>query len=119
MLIDARRDPLRAALQCDVCIVGGGPAGITLALELDDSRRMICLLDSGGLRRRQRTQSLMSGETTHGAYPPLEAARVGALGGSTHVWAGWCRPLDPIDFERRDGVPSSGWPISRTDLDPF
>src|SRR5262249_45134843 len=30
-----------------------------------------------------------------------------------------CAPFDPIDFERRDCVPDSGWPISRADLDPY
>lgn len=28
-------------------------------------------------------------------------------------------PLDPIDFEKRDWLPHSGWPITKQDLDPF
>ena len=41
------------------------------------------------------------------------------LGGSTNHWGGWCRPLAPIDFEARDWIPHSGWPITRADLDPW
>jgi NADPH-dependent 2,4-dienoyl-CoA reductase/sulfur reductase-like enzyme len=31
MLIDAGRDLPRATIRCDVCIIGAGPAGMTLA----------------------------------------------------------------------------------------
>jgi len=119
MLIDAGRDPPRTTIRCDVCIVGAGPAGITLARELDDGQREICLLECGGESFEAATQSLLAAAQGSDDYPPLQATRVGALGGSTHVWAGWCRPLDAIDFERRPEIPSSGWPISRADLDPF
>ncbi|HEU4686952.1 MAG TPA: GMC family oxidoreductase [Vicinamibacterales bacterium] len=119
MLIDAARDPPRASIPCDVCIIGAGPAGITLARELDDGRREICLLESGGEAFEAATQKLLAAAQGSEGYPPLQAARVGALGGSTHVWAGWCRPLDAIDFERRPEIPSSGWPIARADLDAF
>ncbi len=30
-----------------------------------------------------------------------------------------CSPFDPIDFQKREWVPDSGWPITRKDLDPF
>ena len=119
MLIDARRDPPSSTHRCDVCIVGAGPAGITLARELDDGRREICLLESGGHSFEAATQSQLAAAHGSDDYPPLQATRVGALGGSSQVWAGWCRPLDDIDFQRRPDIPSSGWPISRAELDPF
>jgi choline dehydrogenase-like flavoprotein len=119
MIVDARRDGPTAGLECDVCIVGAGPAGIALARDLDDDRRSICVLESGGLGFDARVQSLLASEPPHDAYPPLESTRIGALGGSTHVWAGWCRPLDPIDFERRVDILASGWPLTRAQLDPF
>jgi choline dehydrogenase-like flavoprotein len=119
MLIDARRNLPRTGLDCDICIVGGGPAGLTLARELDDGRRSICLVEGGGLAFEQSSQALFAGQSDGDGYPYLQATRMAALGGSTHFWAGWCRPLDPIDFERREEFPSSGWPISRSDLDPF
>jgi choline dehydrogenase-like flavoprotein len=119
MLVDARRDPPRTVVRCDVCIVGAGPAGIALARELDDGQREICVIESGGVSLEAASQSLLAAARGSDDYPPLQATRVAALGGSTQVWAGWCRPLDVIDFERRAGMPSSGWPISRADLNPF
>ena len=29
------------------------------------------------------------------------------------------RDFEPLDFEERDWVPYSGWPVTREDLDPF
>ena len=41
------------------------------------------------------------------------------FGGSTNHWGGMCSPLDPLDFEKRDWVPYSGWPITAADLAPY
>ena len=119
MLVDARRGELRGPVECDVCIVGGGPAGISLALELARGNRTVCLLESGGLRHERQSQSLLAGDAVGSAYPELIETRFAMLGGSTGIWAGWCRPLDPVDFECRDWVPGSGWPFPRDELLPF
>jgi choline dehydrogenase-like flavoprotein len=50
---------------------------------------------------------------------PLEENRLRGLGGTTGLWAGWCRPLDPIDFAHRPWVPHSGWPITWEELQPY
>ena len=119
MLVDARRGELRGPVECDVCIVGGGPAGISLALELARDDRTVCLLESGGLRHERHSQSLLAGDAVGSAYPELIETRFAMLGGATGIWAGWCRPLDAVDFERRDWVPGSGWPFPRDELLPF
>jgi choline dehydrogenase-like flavoprotein len=118
MIIDARQGAVSSRLDCDLCIVGGGAAGLTIAHELADTKLSICLLEGGGLRMEPRAQSLLAGETAESPYPPLHTVRVSALGGSMHVWAGWCRPLDPIDFEARVAVPHSGWPFGFDELLP-
>ncbi len=106
-------------VDCDVCIVGCGPAGITLARELEATGARILLLEAGGRRYRRRAQALLDGTVEGDSYPRLRDTRFAGLGGASELWAGWCRPLDPIDFEVRDWVPSSGWPFGRAALDPF
>lgn len=118
MLEDARRLDAARPLECDVCIVGAGPAGIAVALELAAAGRSVCLLEAGGLGHESRSQALLAGETAGDPYPPLVETRCARFGGATAVWAGWCRPLDAIDFERRDWIPGSGWPISREEVLP-
>ncbi|MCB1890554.1 MAG: GMC family oxidoreductase [Rhodocyclaceae bacterium] len=118
MFIDARDLPDGSRLETDLAIVGAGPAGITIARALQGSGRDICLVESGGLTPESDTQALADGECAGIDYP-LQASRVRAFGGSSHHWGGFCRPLDPIDFEARDWVPHSGWPFGFATLAPY
>jgi choline dehydrogenase-like flavoprotein len=117
--IDARTVPAGTVLEPDLAIVGGGPAGITLALALAHTPLRIVLLESGGLDFDSATQALYSGTTAGVRYLPLDASRMRYLGGSTNHWGGWCRPLEAIDFEARDWVPYSGWPFGIAELQPY
>jgi len=64
-------------------------------------------------------QELYAGKTTGQHYFPLISCRLHYFGGTTGHWAGWCSPYDAIDFQKRDWIPHSGWPIKREDLDSF
>jgi len=119
MFIDARTLDTNTIVQTDICIIGAGAAGISLALEFIDSRFDICILESGGLEYDDDTQALFDGKNTGFPYYDLEKLRLRYFGGTTNHWAGACRPLDVIDFEKRDWIPDSGWPITRAQLDPY
>src|SRR5690606_13747401 len=116
---DARDLERNSELRADVCIVGGGAAGITLARELIGQPFDVCLLESGGLELDVPTQMLCRGASVGVPYLPLEATRLRYFGGTTNHWGGASRPLDAIDFERRDWVPESGWPFGRAQLEPY
>lgn len=105
-------------LNSDICIVGGGAAGVTIAKTLLDRGIDICLLEAGGMKIEQDQQALLAGESI-GAPIRLDEGRFRRFGGATGSWTGRCAKLDPIDFERRDWVPGSGWPIALQDLDPY
>ncbi|WP_149276889.1 FAD-dependent oxidoreductase [Pareuzebyella sediminis] len=119
MHIDARKLEDDSIIEGDVCIIGAGTAGISIALEWIDSKKKVILLEGGGFEYDKDVQSLYSGETTGQKYYPLQSTRLHYFGGTTGHWAGMCSPYDPIDFQERDWVPHSGWPISREALDPF
>jgi choline dehydrogenase-like flavoprotein len=106
-------------LEADICIAGGGAAGMTLALDLRASGLSVILLESGGFRREAETQALSNGRMIGINTWNLRTMRIRALGGATGHWEGWCRPLMPQDFEVRDYVPNSGWPIRYADLLPW
>jgi choline dehydrogenase-like flavoprotein len=120
MFQDAHDIPTGASLTFDVCIIGAGAAGITLANELSSHNCRIVLLESGGGRRERYTQALYEGDVVdphrHG---PLASYRQRRFGGTTTVWGGRCAPFDDIDFEYRDYVPYSGWPITKKDLESY
>ena len=112
--------PSGSAISCDICIVGAGPAGITLALELAKTGKTIVLLEAGGLKSAGKSMELYRGEVADPArHLPLDADRYRQLGGTSALWGGRCIPFNTIDFETRDYVPHSGWPLSKEDLDPW
>jgi choline dehydrogenase-like flavoprotein len=103
----------------DLCIVGGGAAGITLALALASSGLTVILLESGGLAPDEATSALAEARMTGiQTWSPAEM-RVRALGGATGHWEGFCRPLAEADFGARSWLPGSGWPITRAELEPY
>ena len=109
-----------ACLQADVCVVGGGAAGISLTLALSGQGLKVIMLESGYFGEHAPTQSLYAGEVAdERLHSPLDKYRQRRMGGSTATWGGRCMPFDPIDFEKRSHVPDSGWPLCYEDLLPF
>jgi choline dehydrogenase-like flavoprotein len=119
MLVDARSIPSDELIASDVCIIGGGPAGISIALALKQRAVKIVLLESGGVSPDEEAQRLNQGIATGHRYYGLDTCRVRGLGGSTNMWGGWCRPLDDEDFDERDWMPHSGWPVTKAELAPY
>ena len=126
-----------AELSTQVCVIGSGPAGITLAWHLQKAGLKVILIEGSRDYRSYWPASwpdkkLLYGGVVDGLFktnepefliqpydgqdnPGWERERV--YGGTSAHWAGQTRPLDPITFEERPGFP--GWPISRRDLDPY
>jgi choline dehydrogenase-like flavoprotein len=119
MISDGRGVPDGSLIEADLCIVGGGPAGITIARALAGTALQVCLLESGGEAPDDATRELSRGENIGRPYYALDETRTRALGGSSNLWGGWCRPLDPIDFEPRAWVAHSGWPLRFADLERY
>ena len=105
-------DGRRLAGNHDCVIVGSGPAGLTVALDLAAANRRVLVLetDAGG---KDCAPSIGYGHYS-GRYWNAHAIR--ALGGTSAVWSGWCTTLRDEDFDN----PAVGvsWPISRNDLLP-
>ena len=102
----------------DSCIVGTGPAGITLALKLAASGEKVLLLEAGGLSFSDRSQELYDCESVgHDAWPKYTRLRY--FGGTSNHWSGRCRPFEKSDFYDRsiNGLP--GWPIRYGEIEPY
>lgn len=125
MLSDARDLACDQQVEVDVCIVGAGPAGISIARELIGNGSQVWLLESGGKDPERRMKRLNRGQAVGYPIHRPHQSRVRAFGGTTRHWTqlsgeSWAaRPLDPIDFEVRPGIRYSGWPFDRTHLDPY
>jgi choline dehydrogenase-like flavoprotein len=119
MIIDLAREALPADFSPDVCVVGAGAAGITLAAELLHQRRRVLLLESGGRELESAAQTLNAYALTG---QPQQASSIGhfrVLGGTTTKWGGQILPFTREDFERRPWISGSGWPFTYTQLEPY
>lgn len=104
-------------LQYNICIIGAGAAGITLARTLKDVDINIALLESGDRKPDTKISELNEIETL--GLPLSEPSRARVFGGTTSVWAGRWKDHDPFDFEKKEWVPYSGWPITYEDIKPY
>lgn len=120
MILDANACQTGTSLHADICIVGAGAAGISLALALMEQGLQVLLLESGGDQEHAPTQALYTGSVADEAmHSPVNRYRMRRFGGSTTVWGGRCMPFDPIDFAERPFMQGSGWPIGLDALMPF
>jgi hypothetical protein len=92
----------------DVVVIGSGPAGISLSLELEKNFINVALIEAGGSEWSENSQEYYKGEI-EGEFPrDLHISRLRMFGGTTGHWGGTSRPLDYYDFEK--------WPIKKIDI---
>src|SRR5512147_3296178 len=112
MIDDAKLIENGTPFHTDICIIGGGAAGISLAVEFLGHEYSVLIVESGAFARDAETQALYEGDVVDETlHSPLHTYRQRRFGGSTTIWGGRCTPLDPIDFEKRPYMPASGWPF--------
>jgi choline dehydrogenase-like flavoprotein/predicted dehydrogenase len=103
----------------DLCIVGGGPIGLAVALEFADTSTRVCIVESGSLERHAETEALGEFENVGLFRTSPDLVRCRGLGGTSSLWTGRCGVFDAIDFQSRPWLPYSGWPIQFSDVSPF
>lgn len=120
MILNANTIADDAALETDLCIIGAGAAGITIAHALKDEGISITVLESGEDQFDARAQDLTKGTVEGGIhYWPLDNVRLRMFGGATNHWEGSCNDFDDIDFADRPWVKYGGWPLKKGDIRPF
>lgn len=120
MIVDARQLDSGAVVRTQVCVIGSGAAGTTVAAELARWGVDLVVLEAGGWRAERQAQDTYRGFMTAGSHhDPLELVRQKRIGGTTWMWGGRCVPLDDVDFEGRPSAGTTGWPINREELVPY
>jgi len=107
-----------ATIEADVCIVGGGAAGITLAREFVGTRFSVLVLEAGGIEAEAETQQIYSSDVIGLPHAGIHDGRARIFGRTTTLWGGQALRFDRFDLEKRGWVPHSGWPISLEELEP-
>lgn len=102
----------------DVCIIGGGPAGIALALRLAGYGRRVVLVEGGGHEYSLRSQALYQCASS-GLNAYVDATRLRFLGGTSNHWTGRCRPFEASDFSMPPPGDLPGWPIAFSEIERY
>jgi choline dehydrogenase-like flavoprotein len=118
-------------LRGQVIVLGSGIAGAEVATFLARHGREVVLVESGRDRFDPSIQALndvtflgkrhreLDPDSYYHRYLPPElrgVSRVRQFGGTSNVWTGKWKYLQPSDFEERPWVDKSGWPIRFDDL---
>ena len=98
-----------------ICIIGSGIGASSLAIELFEANIPFIMIEAGSLGR---SSSIIKRENT-GLDFGLRTTTSIEIGGTSNLWHGVLSPLDKIDFEKREWIPNSGWPIKYDELEPF
>lgn len=119
MIFDLQKlDAVRES-SADVCVVGAGAAGITLAVELSRLGVTVLLLEGGGLDLEDASQRMYQSEIVGLPHRGIHDGRFRAFGGTTIKWGGQILELYDLDFRRRPWVADSGWPFGKSTLSKY
>ncbi len=103
----------------DVCVVGAGPAGLTVASALGSAGRRVVVLESGGLHPSTHAQELNDGDHEGVAYEGLVRTRHRQAGGAVNIWDVSVQGKPGAKYAPLSARDMADWPISRDDLDPY
>lgn len=107
-------------LSADICVVGSGPAGLGLALALEDRGQSVLVLESGSDQASSTIQELAEADIPDPArHDPMSIATARRLGGTSHLWGARCQPFDLVDFKPNPRFRSAEWPISLDEINPY
>ena len=106
--------------QADLCLIGSGPASLTILNYLKKTDLKIIIIPGGKFHFDKNNQKLYKGIVGKDNYhEPLIENRYREFGGTGNYWGGRCVPLDKIDFEKRSWIKNSGWPIRFNEIKKF
>lgn len=117
--VNARQADLSQLPVADICVIGAGAAGITLALEMAARKKSVLLVEAGAFEIEGKTQALYVAPNTGVPYYDLASCRLRYAGGTTNHWSGFCRANDPIDYEGRPEIGLPAWPVKHDTLLPY
>lgn len=119
MIIDLQAPDAPRDIRAEICIVGGGAVGLSMAVQLARAGSDVVLLEGGGRSLEQASQALHVGTNAGRRFDNIEVGRYRVLGGTTTFWGGQVLPLGEHAMGPRPWLESAGWPIAYSELEPY
>ena len=83
-----------------VIIIGSGPAGISLALELEKKNIRSVIIEAGKEVYDDVSQLNFKGHVAGDQLTDISESRLRQFGGTSGTWGGWCKPLSKHDYNK-------------------
>lgn len=100
-----------------VVIVGGGTVGIYLAVLLARAGREVVVLEAGNESLGNFDADTYS--SVGFKHEGISIGRSKSLGGTSNLWGGQLVEFQPVDFEGREWLPDSKWPVGYEEMSAF
>jgi choline dehydrogenase-like flavoprotein len=101
----------------DLCVIGSGPAGLTVARAAAERGLSVVILEAGPRIAEARTEPYPV-EFPRRIYTGATLGRAFGLGGTSVLWGGQLLPMQREEMAPRPGAAGSGWPIPLEELTP-
>ncbi|MDC0943976.1 GMC oxidoreductase [Candidatus Pelagibacter sp.] len=83
-----------------VVIFGSGPAGLSLALELEKKNISCLIIEAGDEFYNDESQSYFKINTEGTILKDISSSRLRQFGGTSASWGGWCKPFSDLDIKK-------------------
>lgn len=98
-------------------VIGAGAVGLYAASQLAARGRDVVVIEAGDSHLGSfSADSFASVGRDHSG---IKLGRSRTLGGTTNLWGGQLVEFQPLDFNGRDWLPNSRWPITYDEIAPF
>ena len=94
-----------------VIIFGSGPAGMTVALELEKKNISSVIIEAGESEYNINSQDQYNGKIIGDNIADLSSSRLRQLGGTSGHWGGWCKPIEYYNFKN--------WPLKKENIEQY
>tara|TARA_B100001142_G_scaffold330346_1_gene398365 strand:- start:3569 stop:4972 length:1404 start_codon:yes stop_codon:yes gene_type:complete len=98
-------------LNFPVLIVGSGPAGISVALKLEEKKVKCLIIEAGDEEYKEDSQDFYKSKVIGDEITDLKYSRVRQFGGTSNQWGGWSKPMEEYNL--------SSWDIETNELKKY
>ncbi len=100
-----------------VIVVGAGAVGLYAASQLAARGREVLVIEAGDSHLGSFPAD--SYTSVGRAHSGIKLGRSRSLGGTTNLWGGQLVEFQPLDFNGRDWLPGSKWPVGYDEIAPY
>ena len=118
-LNDAKNLKKFKIIDADICIIGAGIAGLSIAESLKGSGIKICIFEAGSKNYEINNSNLFDVKNIGKPHRGSKTGRFRVFGGSSTRWGGQALPFKKEIFLDRSYINIPKWVLNKEELEPY